>query len=473
MNYKEIFDSAPTPLIVLNDNGTIWLMNERAQTFLGITNNTLQGTDFIKLIDQSNDSFENFYKGLETKSIHLIKSENGSRIYTHLTSTVITFENKEKYILCLHSAKSNEQFVHDLKERVKEQLAILNVIHVLFRYSDIDEALANCLPAICDGWRFPESTVARIELSDGKIFATKNFVTTEWMMQESIDSTEEKIGILKVGYLHEVPLYGDSFFLFEESRLITILSRIIGLFIKQWRVSNAIKENEELIKKITNQSPGNTYMFEIDENGNSNILFVNRGTDEYNHSYDLEYLVEHSEQLREVLYEGDKIRFNDAMKAAYHSNTFLSIQYRIYVNNVIRWRWLKAIPEKTKDGKVIWYGASHDITTMANYINTTEQILFDISHVIRRPIASILGLTNLVENTYFSEDELREISGKLHIVANELDKFLHELNHIYYNKREASAALNFDFSPMIDKRSYLFRQSYKSPSDNQIDFGEL
>ncbi len=332
----------------------------------------------------------------------------------------------------------------------------MNVIDALFRHSDINEALVNCLPAICDGWRFPESTAARITLSGGEVFATKNFIKTEWMMQASIEGTEEKVGMLEVAYLHEVPFYNDSVFLFEESRLITILSRIIGLFIEQWKISNKIKENEQLIRKITSQAPGNTYMFEIDERGHSSILFINRGTDEYNHSYDLQDLMDHSHKLREVLHEEDKIRFNDAMKAAYHSHTIISLQFRIHVNDTIRWRWLKAIPEKTSDGKVIWYGASHDITSIANYINTTEQILFDISHVIRRPISSILGLTKIIDTSNFNEKELRDISGKLHIVTNELDKFLSELNQVYITKKEANSIFNFDFSPLIDKRTNLF-----------------
>ncbi len=456
MNYKELFSAAPTPLLVSNDEGTIELMNESARMFFGNVGDSLVGTGILKLVDQLQTSFADFHKGLKTKSDYLIKSGNDSWIYARIVSFIIAFENEEKFIFSFQPAVNNEQLVYDLKERVKEQLAILNVIDVLFRYSDINEALVNCLPVICEGWRFPESTVARITLSGGEVFATKNFIQTDWMMQASIESTEEKTGLLEVGYLHEVPLYSDSIFLFEETRLITILSRVIGLFIEQWKISKKIKENEQLIRKITSQAPCNTYMFEIDKTGHTNMLFVNQGTDEHNHTFDLEDLMKHSEKFREILYEEDKVRFNDAMKAAYHSNTLLSIQYRISVNNVIRWQWLKALPEKKKDGKVVWYGASHDITPIANYINTTEQILFDISHVIRRPIASILGIANLMGDSDFSEKELRELSGKLHEVTNELDKFLSELNHVYSEQREANAALNFDFSPLIDRRSDLF-----------------
>ncbi|HRE98023.1 MAG TPA: hypothetical protein PK637_14730, partial [Flavobacteriales bacterium] len=63
-----------------------------------------------------------------------------------------------------------------------------------------------------------------------------------------------------------------------------------------------IKESEKLLKKITSQVPGNTYMFEIEESGKANLLFVSRGTDLFNHQYSLEELNEHPERLQEVLF---------------------------------------------------------------------------------------------------------------------------------------------------------------------------
>jgi hypothetical protein len=196
-------------------------------------------------------------------------------------------------------------------------------------------------------------------------------------------------------------------------------------------------------------------MFEIEESGHSTIIFGNRGTDDYNHSYDLEELKTHPEQFREVLHEDDKVKFNDAMKAAWRTRVAISFQYRIIVNNSVRWRWMQAVPEKNKDGKIIWYGATSDITPLVDYIVSIEQIVFDIGHVIRRPISSMMGMTRLINDNDLAAEDIKEISRKLYPISEEMDKFIRELNLAYYQKRQ-NTKFNIDISSLIDKRSSLF-----------------
>jgi PAS domain S-box-containing protein len=216
-----------------------------------------------------------------------------------------------------------------------------------------------------------------------------------------------------------------------------------------------IKQSEQLLKKITSQVPGNTYMFEIEENGNTKILFSNRGTDAFNHTYDLEELSKNSEKFREILYEDDKITFNDAMKEAFRSQSMISFQYRILVNGHIRWRWMQAVAEKEEDGKIIWYGATSDITPLVDYIVAVEQIIFDIGHVIRRPISSMMGITRLIIDNEHTEEEIRGISQNLFVISEEIDKFIRELNDAYQLKRQ-NTKFKIDVSSSIDKRDSLF-----------------
>jgi PAS domain S-box-containing protein len=216
-----------------------------------------------------------------------------------------------------------------------------------------------------------------------------------------------------------------------------------------------IKQSEQLLKKITSQVPGNTYMFEIEESGNSKILFLSRGTDTINHNYDFDELSEHPEMLREVLHDDDKVKFNDAMKEAYRTRSSISFQYRIVINGNVRWRWMQAVPEKDKNGKTLWYGATSDITQLVDYIASIEQIIFDIGHVIRRPVSNMLGMSKLIINDMVSEKEIKEISRKMYLISEEMDKFFHELNEAYLQKRH-STQHNIDVSQSINKRSSLF-----------------
>ncbi|MBE9665012.1 PAS domain-containing protein [Mucilaginibacter boryungensis] len=222
------------------------------------------------------------------------------------------------------------------------------------------------------------------------------------------------------------------------------------------KAEEKIKESERLIKKITSQVPGNTYMFEIEESGKPNILFVNRGTEDFNFTADLEEISRDGNKVLEVWHEDDRDLLHEKMKEAYQSGAPISFQYRIVVKDMIRWRWLQAVPEKNKEGKVIWYGATRDITALVDYITSVEQILFDISHVMRRPISSMLGITTLMSEGGLDREEMVHFARQLHPVAQEMDKFMRELNQVYEQKRQINA-LNIDFSLLVDKRNSLFK----------------
>jgi len=60
-----------------------------------------------------------------------------------------------------------------------------------------------------------------------------------------------------------------------------------------------------------------------------------------------------------------------------------------------------------------------------------EQIIFDISHVMRRPVATMLGLTNLIEMHEADELATKEITSKLQLVSEEMDSYIKGLYHKY------------------------------------------
>jgi PAS domain-containing protein len=216
-----------------------------------------------------------------------------------------------------------------------------------------------------------------------------------------------------------------------------------------------IKESEQLLRKITSQVPGNTYMFEIEEDGHTLMHFINRGTDTFNHSFGFDELSKHPELLREILHPDDKLKFNDTMKEAYQTKSIISFQYRIIVDGATRWRWMQAAPEKSKDGRIIWYGATNDITPLVDYLTSIEQMIFDIGHVIRRPVASILAMSKLITENELNETDIKAVSEKFHTIAEEMDKFIRELNQAYDQKKKETK-LSIDIYPVIDKRNSLF-----------------
>lgn len=156
-----------------------------------------------------------------------------------------------------------------------------------------------------------------------------------------------------------------------------------------------------------------------------------------------------------LVHNDDKSLWLEKMKEAYHSQSDISFQYRIWLNGQLRWRWFKAIPEKTEDGKILWYGAAQDTTPLVDYLISIEQIIFDIGHVLRRPICSMMGMTKLIMDNDFSKEETKDFSKKLHSISEEMDKFIHKLNEEYHEKRQETE-FKIDVSSSINKRSSLF-----------------
>lgn len=117
---------------------------------------------------------------------------------------------------------------------------------------------------------------------------------------------------------------------------------------------------------------------------------------------------------------------------------------------------MQAAHEKDENGKVLWYGATSDITPLIDYIASIEQVIFDISHVIRKPVTSMMGLTSLIMSSDLSDKEIKEYSKNLLTITEEIDKFIRELNDVYQDKRQ-NTKLNIDTSELVDHRSSLFK----------------
>lgn len=216
-----------------------------------------------------------------------------------------------------------------------------------------------------------------------------------------------------------------------------------------------IKNNELFLRKITSQVPGNTYVFEINDEGYPQLNFVNKGTDKFNHQYEVKELFEDSNKLQQVLHPDDREFFREKMLEAKRVNGPISIQYRMVVNGQTRWRWMQGVSEKQSDGKVFWYAATSDITPLIEYISSIEQMIFDVSHVLRRPITNLMSIAYLLSNTTVEQKDWKKLSEYMDKSIAEIDKFLNTLNESYSKKRHIHD-FNIKVDTLIDKRSTLF-----------------
>jgi len=80
-------------------------------------------------------------------------------------------------------------------------------------------------------------------------------------------------------------------------------------------------------------------------------------------------------------------------------------------------------------------GCINDISVHYSYSATLDQILFDISHVMRRPVVSMKGLTNLIDLNQFDRKELLEIAEKIKIVSDEMEDYIKAMFNTYEIKQ--------------------------------------
>ena len=180
-------------------------------------------------------------------------------------------------------------------------------------------------------------------------------------------------------------------------------------------------------------APGAIYQFERSTSGAISFSFISEGIMEMHPGLNPEDLRAQPELGLLVIHAEDRDRVLKSFLASFHHLTPWSIEYRVpLAGDRIAWHWAQAQPERKDDGTVVWYGTFQDITPQQEYTQTLEQILFDISHVMRRPVATMLGLTGALEREEaLDEDQLRELSGQLKTVSEELNEYIKELNANY------------------------------------------
>lgn len=77
------------------------------------------------------------------------------------------------------------------------------------------------------------------------------------------------------------------------------------------------------------------------------------------------------------------------------------------------------------------------------YIKILEEMLFNFSHKVRKPVATCMGLVEVLnaEET-LSEQQLREFAGYFNISVRELDAYIHEMTNFLQEKKIMIAGLN-------------------------------
>jgi len=136
-----------------------------------------------------------------------------------------------------------------------------------------------------------------------------------------------------------------------------------------------------------------------------------------------------------MVFEEDYELVLKAMVQAFVNSQSLNLEFRVErEDKSICWYQALAKTEVREDNRVIWYASFEDVSTKKMYINTLEQMSFDISHVLRKPITTLLSIISVIEiETDLDQDGLKMYAGYLKSVGEELNTFTKTLNANYHD----------------------------------------
>ncbi|WP_165823958.1 GAF domain-containing protein [Pseudochryseolinea flava] len=198
-----------------------------------------------------------------------------------------------------------------------------------------------------------------------------------------------------------------------------------------------IAANSARLKKLTDLAPGCIYQFEMNRSHECFVHFVSDGISRLSDKLTPEKVKYETKAFYNVVHVDDRVKLRQALQKSFEQLVDISIAFRVPVaDGTMTWYWAKAIPERIPSGNVMWYGVLQDITDSKAYEEALEQISFDISHVLRRPVATMLGLTSVIEKEDLTREQMLEYVKYIKIVSGEMDNFTRRLNQIYYDKKQ-------------------------------------
>ncbi|AXT60249.1 GAF domain-containing protein [Aquimarina sp. AD10] len=202
--------------------------------------------------------------------------------------------------------------------------------------------------------------------------------------------------------------------------------------------AHKIEFNRKRLKKLTDQVPGIIFQFEMTPQKEMSFSFVSKGVEQMNSGLNTNEILKNPSVLFNSIYEQDLSLVENSILKSYSNMSLWETEFRVVLSSNSKPLWYKgtAKPESQKNGNVIWYGIIQDISYQKEYEKTIEQISFDISHVLRKPICTMLGLTTLIENEEINEELLKKYSKYIRVVSDELDNFTKTLNETYAKKKK-------------------------------------
>ncbi|MFD1000944.1 GAF domain-containing protein [Ohtaekwangia kribbensis] len=195
-----------------------------------------------------------------------------------------------------------------------------------------------------------------------------------------------------------------------------------------------IEHSAEKLKKLSDLAPGVMFQIEAKTDEKIKLVFVSQGVEKMHPDFTTETITDNPETFVSLIHEGDRIRIIKSIEHSLAHKSSWSEQFRL-INPEDEYTWysVNATIERKVNGATI-YGSIHNISALKEYEALLNQVLHDVSHVMRRPITSMLGLVSVMETEVFDRIQVQQYMQHVKSVFTELDAFTRNLNMEYTEK---------------------------------------
>ncbi len=259
--YLDLYDHAPDMFVSVDaKNGLIRECNQTLATKLGYSKRDIIGRHILDMyhpdcIEKAQAAFNIFVeKGQVDNAELVLQRKDGSTIDVMLN--VSSVRDEKGNVLYSRSSwrdiTEKKKISHALNERVKELNCLYGLAEIIEQPGiSLEDIMKEAVEIISPSWQYPEITYGRIILED-KEYATDNYKKTEWQQSADIISNGEKVGVIEVGYLEEIPNLDEGPFIKEERNLINALAERLGKVIQRKSIEDQLKIKDYAINAAVN-----------------------------------------------------------------------------------------------------------------------------------------------------------------------------------------------------------------------------
>ena len=221
----------------------------------------------------------------------------------------------------------------------------------------------------------------------------------------------------------------------EELRsLLYLVEASLPKEMRELNPSPRVSESRDLLLKLTDRSPGAFFQFEKRPDGSLAFPFMSVGIEEIHPGLTAEALQADPRLGFSQMHPDDLPEIMQKLSQSYRELSHWDYEFRVVQGDKTVWHRALAQPERKEDGTVVWYGSFQDITEQKNRyfaLQAKNEQLREIawlqSHVIRAPVARLMGLVEVMELDSVTDEERSMMMEAILASAHEIDAVVKDI----------------------------------------------